>query len=52
MIGFAGWPMIRENIDFAVLGPQKFLKDNEKILSKVFQTSLLLLGEEMAKCLQ
>ncbi|KAL0360108.1 UNVERIFIED_CONTAM: Beta-amyrin 28-monooxygenase [Sesamum radiatum] len=39
--------MLGENMEFAVLGPQKFVKDRmEKYSPEVFQTSLL--GEKMA----
>ncbi|KAK3030033.1 hypothetical protein RJ639_038132 [Escallonia herrerae] len=45
--GTSGWPMVGENIDFALAGPQKFVYDRMKKYSPdVFQTSLL--GEKMA----
>ncbi|PIN01714.1 Cytochrome P450 CYP4/CYP19/CYP26 subfamily [Handroanthus impetiginosus] len=45
--GSKGWPMLGENMEFALLGPQKFVKDRMgKYSPDVFQTSLL--GEKMA----
>nr|QNS29929.1 cytochrome P450 [Nothapodytes nimmoniana] len=45
--GTNGWPMVGENMNFALLGPQKFVSDRMKKYSpEVFQTSLL--GEKMA----
>ncbi|XP_042022504.1 beta-amyrin 6-beta-monooxygenase-like [Salvia splendens] len=45
--GSKGWPMVGENMEFALLGPQKFVKDRmSKYSPEVFQTSLL--GEKMA----
>ncbi|KAL1543948.1 beta-amyrin 28-monooxygenase [Salvia divinorum] len=45
--GSKGWPMVGENMEFALLGPQKFVKDRMSTYSpEVFQTSLL--GEKMA----
>ncbi|KAL8482586.1 hypothetical protein ACS0TY_028668 [Phlomoides rotata] len=45
--GSKGWPMLGENMEFALLGPQKFVKDRmEKYSPDVFRTSLL--GEKMA----
>ncbi|XP_057793426.1 beta-amyrin 6-beta-monooxygenase-like [Salvia miltiorrhiza] len=45
--GSKGWPMVGENMEFALLGPQKFVKDRmEKYSPDVFRTSLL--GEKMA----
>lgn len=45
--GSRGWPMLGENMEFALLGPQKFVKERiEKYSPDVFQTSLL--GENMA----
>ncbi|KAL3520309.1 hypothetical protein ACH5RR_018458 [Cinchona calisaya] len=45
--GTSGWPMVGENLQFALLGPQKFVNDRMKKYSpEVFQTSLL--GEKMA----
>ncbi|KAM7507609.1 hypothetical protein LguiA_018062 [Lonicera macranthoides] len=45
--GTSGWPMVGENITFALAGPQKFVKERmSKYSPEVFQTSLL--GEKMA----
>ncbi|KAH6759403.1 hypothetical protein C2S51_019638, partial [Perilla frutescens var. frutescens] len=45
--GSKGWPIVGENIEFSVLGPEKFVKDRmEKYSGEVFKTSLL--GEKMA----
>ncbi|KAH6801569.1 hypothetical protein C2S52_002033 [Perilla frutescens var. hirtella] len=45
--GSKGWPMVGENMEFAMLGPQKFVKDRmQKYSPEVFRTSLL--GEKMA----
>ncbi|XP_057793546.1 beta-amyrin 6-beta-monooxygenase-like [Salvia miltiorrhiza] len=45
--GSRGWPVVGENIKFALLGPEKFIKDRmEKHSPEVFQTSLL--GERVA----
>ncbi|KAG8369368.1 hypothetical protein BUALT_Bualt14G0004000 [Buddleja alternifolia] len=45
--GTRGWPMLGENIEFARLGPQKFVEDRmEKYSREVFQTSLL--GQKMS----
>lgn len=45
--GSNGWPLLGENMEFALLGPQKFVKDRmHKYSPEVFQTSLL--GEKMA----
>lgn len=45
--GTCGWPLLGENVEFALLGPQKFIKDRmEKYSAQVFQTSIM--GEKMA----
>ncbi|KAH6812293.1 hypothetical protein C2S51_026055 [Perilla frutescens var. frutescens] len=45
--GTNGWPILGENMKFAQLGPEKFVKERmEKYSPEVFQTSLL--GEKMA----
>lgn len=45
--GTSGWPLLGENMEFALLGPQKFIKDRmEKYSPEVFQTSIM--GEKMA----
>ncbi|KAL2503479.1 Cytochrome [Abeliophyllum distichum] len=45
--GSKGWPMLGENMEFALQGPQKFVKDRmDKYSPEVFRTSLL--GEKMA----
>lgn len=45
--GSQGWPILGENIKFALSGPEKFLRDRmERHSPEVFQTSLL--GEKMA----
>ncbi|KAL0365818.1 UNVERIFIED_CONTAM: Beta-amyrin 28-monooxygenase [Sesamum radiatum] len=45
--GTRGWPVLGENMELALLGQHKFIKDRmEKYSPEVFQTSLL--GERMA----
>ncbi|KAH6765187.1 hypothetical protein C2S51_016436 [Perilla frutescens var. frutescens] len=45
--GSKGWPMVGENMEFAMLGPEKFVKGRmQKHSRDVFKTSLL--GEKMA----
>ncbi|CAA2962146.1 beta-amyrin 28-oxidase-like [Olea europaea subsp. europaea] len=45
--GSKGWPMLGENMEFALQGPQKFVKARmSKYSPEVFRTSLL--GEKMA----
>ncbi|KAK4387270.1 Protopanaxadiol 6-hydroxylase [Sesamum angolense] len=45
--GTRGWPVLGENMELALLGQQKFVKERmEKYSPDVFQTSLL--GERMA----
>ncbi|KAD2394508.1 hypothetical protein E3N88_41485 [Mikania micrantha] len=45
--GSNGWPIVGENVDFGLLGPQKFIKKRmDKYSTNVFRTSLL--GEKMA----
>ncbi|KAA8538618.1 hypothetical protein F0562_028188 [Nyssa sinensis] len=45
--GKTGWPMVGENVAFAMSGPEKFICDRmNKYSAQVFQTSLL--GEKMA----
>ncbi|XP_031117727.1 beta-amyrin 28-monooxygenase-like [Ipomoea triloba] len=45
--GSGGWPVVGENVEFAMLGPQRFIKERmEKHSPEVFQTSIL--GEKMA----
>ncbi|XP_009620720.1 beta-amyrin 6-beta-monooxygenase-like [Nicotiana tomentosiformis] len=45
--GTSGWPLLGENMEFALLGPEKFIKNRmEKYSPQVFQTSIM--GEKMA----
>nr|GMD35833.1 beta-amyrin 28-oxidase-like [Ipomoea batatas] len=45
--GSTGWPVLGENIDMAVSGPEKYISDRmRKHSSEVFKTSIL--GEKMA----
>ncbi|CAN4097950.1 unnamed protein product [Withania somnifera] len=45
--GTSGWPLLGENMEFAFLGPQKFINDRmNKYSPQVFQTSIM--GEKMA----
>ncbi|XP_009768075.1 beta-amyrin 6-beta-monooxygenase isoform X2 [Nicotiana sylvestris] len=45
--GTSGWPLLGENIELALLGPEKFLKNRtEKYSPHVFQT--LIMGEKLA----
>ncbi|XP_019199688.1 PREDICTED: beta-amyrin 28-oxidase-like [Ipomoea nil] len=45
--GSTGWPVVGENIDMVVSGPEKYISDRmKKYSSEVFKTSIL--GEKMA----
>nr|GMD57705.1 beta-amyrin 28-oxidase-like [Ipomoea batatas] len=45
--GSTGWPVLGENIDMAVSGPEKYISDRmRRYSSEVFKTSIL--GEKMA----
>ncbi|XP_009601238.2 beta-amyrin 6-beta-monooxygenase-like [Nicotiana tomentosiformis] len=45
--GTSGWPLLGENMELALLGPEKFIKNRmEKYSPQVFQTTIV--GEKMA----